>query len=269
MCDRVIWLHDGQIAGDGDPDEVVEAYRAVAHEQAQREYARRFALLEADDGSDSGVTVERLVATTTPGGAAVHLFRLDEPFAVEALVSSDRCARRGPSPASTSSAATASSSSATRSRFHLAEGKTPLVISLGSMRLGRFTYRAAPRARARGRQRPRARARPLSRSKTTCTRTTRPTTRTSSGRSRASHAAAAPGAPAPDPAQAGAPAPLRRLGGRRLLVGDQPARAGRGLRHPRHVHPQGEHPAPPRAASSTTRSSCSPECVPGSRSRTG
>ena len=140
MCDRVIWVHEGEIAGDGDPDQVVEAYRAVTHEQAQREYARRFALLEQTTASDSGVAVERLAATTTPGGAPVHLFRLDEPFAVEAVVSSDRALSR------------------VVARFDLvrsdgilvyrdeetvsiAEGKTPLVISLGSMRLGRFTYR--------------------------------------------------------------------------------------------------------------------------------
>ena len=87
-CDRVLWLHDGQIAGDGDPDEVVEEYRAVAHEEAHREFARRFALLESQTSARSGVTVDKLVATTGPGAAAVHLFRLDEPFCVEAVVSS-------------------------------------------------------------------------------------------------------------------------------------------------------------------------------------
>ena len=140
MCDRVIWVHEGQIAGDGEPDQVVEAYRAVAHEQAQREYAQRFALLEQSSASDSGVAVERLVATTTPGGAAVHLFRLDEPFVVEAVVSSDQALER-----------VGARIELVRSdgmlifrdeeAVSLAQGKTPVVISLGAMRLGRFTYR--------------------------------------------------------------------------------------------------------------------------------
>lgn len=141
MCDRVIWVNEGQIAGDGEPDEVVEAYRAVAHEQAQREYARRFALLEQASAGESGVVVERLAATTAPGGAAVHLFRLDEPFLVEAVVSSDRSYER-----------VDARIELVRSdgilvfrdedAVFLAEGKTPLAISLGTMRLGRFTYRA-------------------------------------------------------------------------------------------------------------------------------
>ncbi len=141
MCDRVIWLNEGQIAGDGDPDEVVEAYRAVAHEQAQREFARRFALGEGRGVGGSSVSLERLVATTASEEAATHLFRLDDPFVIDALVSSQ------------------SACEGVRARIELvrgdgflvfrdeetislAAGKTPLVISLGPMRLGRFIYRA-------------------------------------------------------------------------------------------------------------------------------
>lgn len=140
MCDRVIWLHEGQIAGEGDPDEVVEAYRVVAHELAQREYARRFALLNKTSGRDSEVVVDRFVATTAPAAPAVHLFRLDEPLVIEALVSSRRAldpvrARielvRGDGMLVFRDAKAVS----------LAAGETPLMISLGPMRLGRFTYR--------------------------------------------------------------------------------------------------------------------------------
>ena len=141
MCDRVIWVHEGQIAGDGEPDEVVEAYRAVAHEQAQREYARRFALLQQTTANDSGVLIERLAATTTPGGAAVHLFRLDEPFAVEAVASSDR-ALDGVVARFDLVRSDGILIYRDEEQVSLAQGKTPLVISLGSMRLGRFTYRA-------------------------------------------------------------------------------------------------------------------------------
>ena len=140
MCDRVIWLHEGQIAGDGDPDEVVEAYRAVAHEQAQREYARSFALLEKTSAGNSGVVVEGLSATTSPGGTAVHLFRLDEPFVVEAVVSSNRTL----DPVSARIDLVRSDGLLIfrdEKKVSLAEGETPLEISLGPMRLGRFTYR--------------------------------------------------------------------------------------------------------------------------------
>jgi lipopolysaccharide transport system ATP-binding protein len=140
MCDRVIWVHEGQIAGDGDPDEVVEAYRAVAHEQAQREYARRFALLEKTSAGDSGVAVDRIATTTTRGGAAVHLFRLDEPFVVEAVVSSHRAL----DPVNASIELVRGDGMLIyrdEETISLAEGKNPLAISLGLMRLGRFTYR--------------------------------------------------------------------------------------------------------------------------------
>ncbi len=140
MCDRVVWLHEGQIAADGDPDEVVEAYRAVAHEQAQREFARRFEQMESASASASDVRVERLAASTAHGAAAVHLFRLEEPLVVDATVSSERPLE------------------GVRCRLDivridgllvfrdeqevsLLEGVTSLAISLGPMRLGRYTYR--------------------------------------------------------------------------------------------------------------------------------
>jgi lipopolysaccharide transport system ATP-binding protein len=130
MSDRVIWLHDGQIAGDGDPDEVVEAYRAVAHEETQREYARRFALLEKTTAGDSGVAVERLATTTAPGRAAVHLFRLDEPFMVEAVISSRRALDIGARIELVRGDGVLICRD--EEAVSLAEGTTPLVISLGS-----------------------------------------------------------------------------------------------------------------------------------------
>jgi hypothetical protein len=84
--------------------------------------------------------VERLVATTAPGAAAAHLFRLDEPLVVEALVSSRRAlddvrARvalvRGDGVLIFRD----------EQAISLAGGETPVMISLGPTRLGRFTYR--------------------------------------------------------------------------------------------------------------------------------
>jgi ABC-type polysaccharide/polyol phosphate transport system ATPase subunit len=140
MCDRVLWLDEGQIVGDGDPDEVVEAYRAAAHEQAQREYARRFALLKTTSRGESAVAVERLVAATAPGMAAAHLFRLDEPLVIEALVSSRR-ALDGVRARLALVRGDGMLIFRDEQAISLAEGKTPVVISLGPMRLGRFTYR--------------------------------------------------------------------------------------------------------------------------------
>lgn len=138
MCDRVVWLHDGQIAADGDPDEVVELYRAVAHEQAQREFARRFALQAARSGS-GGVSVEHLAASTAPGAAAVHLFRLDEPLVIDATVSSDRplqCFARLDIVRVDGFLVLRDEQELT-----LPAGTMPLAVSLGPMRLGRYTYR--------------------------------------------------------------------------------------------------------------------------------
>jgi homopolymeric O-antigen transport system ATP-binding protein len=140
MCERVLWLHEGRVEADGDPDEVVELYRAIAHEQAQQEFARRFALLESSSDDGSGVNIRRLAATTAQGAAAAHLFRIDEPFVIDAVVSSER------------------PRDDVRARLdivridgllvlrdeqtiRLAAGSTPLAVSLGPMRLGRYTYR--------------------------------------------------------------------------------------------------------------------------------
>lgn len=138
MCDRVLWLHDGQIAADGDPDEVVEQYRGVAHELAQREFARRFALHAARSGN-GGVSVEHLVASTAPGAAAVHLFRLDEPLVIDATVSADRplrCVAR-------LDIVRVDGFLVFRDEQELSlpAGTMPLAVSLGPMRLGRYTYR--------------------------------------------------------------------------------------------------------------------------------
>jgi len=41
VCDRVIWLDDGHIVADGDPEEVLDAYRAAAREERQVERNRK------------------------------------------------------------------------------------------------------------------------------------------------------------------------------------------------------------------------------------
>jgi len=140
MCDRVIWLHEGQVAGDGTPDEVVEAYRVVAHEQTQRELARRFAPLGGSAGDSGSVAVERLVATIRPGAPAVHLFRLGEPFVVEAAIASERqidsaCCRLD--------VVRIDGLLVFRDEreISLQDGRNELAVFLGPMRLGRYTYR--------------------------------------------------------------------------------------------------------------------------------
>ncbi len=140
MCDRVLWLHDGRIAADGDPDEVVELYRAVAHEQAQQEFARRFALLESSSDGGSGVTVPRLVATTAQGSAAAHLFRIDEPFVIDAVVSSQH-ARNEVRAQLDIVRVDGILVFRDEQTIALLDGTTPLAVSLGPMRLGRYTYR--------------------------------------------------------------------------------------------------------------------------------
>lgn len=140
MCDRVLWLHEGQIAADGQPDNVVEAYRAVAHEQTQREYARQFALHEQKSAGAGGVSVERLAATTAPGDDPTHLFRLDEPFFVDAEIKSDRPLEDVRARLDVVRVDGILVFRDER-RLSLDAGSTPVLVSLGPMRLGRFTYR--------------------------------------------------------------------------------------------------------------------------------
>jgi len=141
MCDRAIWLHDGRIAGDGEPDQVVEAYRAVAHEQSQREFARRFARLEGRSSSRLGVSVENLITTTAHGRSAVPLFRLDEPLLIEALLRSERSLNNVRLQLDLVRVDGILVLRADH-ELDLPKGTTPLAISLGPTRLGRFTYRA-------------------------------------------------------------------------------------------------------------------------------
>jgi len=140
MCDRVLWLQEGRIAADGDPDEVVELYRAVAHEEAQREFARRFALLEASRSASGGVAIEHLAASTAPGATPVHLFRLDEPLVIDAAISSERPLR---SVDARLDVVRVDGFLVFRDEQELSlpEGTSPLAVSLGQMRLGRYTYR--------------------------------------------------------------------------------------------------------------------------------
>lgn len=140
MCDRVVWLHEGRIAADGEPDEVVELYRAIAHEEAQREFARRFALLEAARSGSDGLVVEHLVASTADGTAAVHLFRLDEPLVIDTAISSDR-PRQGIRARLDILRVDGFLVFRDEHELSLAEGTNPFAVSLGPARLGRYTYR--------------------------------------------------------------------------------------------------------------------------------
>ena len=140
MCDRVLWLQEGRIEADGHPDEVVELYRAVAHEEAQKEFARRFALLQTTNGARSGVAVERLVASTAPNAAAVHLFRLDEPLVIDAVVSSSH-AHHGVRARLDIVRVDGFLVFRDEEEISLREGATPVTVALEPMRLGRYTYR--------------------------------------------------------------------------------------------------------------------------------
>ncbi|HZT93717.1 MAG TPA: ABC transporter ATP-binding protein [Gaiellaceae bacterium] len=140
MCDRVLWLHEGRIAADGDPDEVVEQYRAVAHEQAQREFARRFALLESARAGSGGVSVEHFAASTAPGGRPVSVFRLGDPLVIDAVISSDH-PQQGVRARLDIVRVDGFLVFRDERELSLADGTTPLAASLGPMRLGRYTYR--------------------------------------------------------------------------------------------------------------------------------
>jgi lipopolysaccharide transport system ATP-binding protein len=84
MCDRALWIHQGRLAADGDPPTVSEAYREVAHGLAEQELTRRFADRARRRTHDDRVTIESLRCTSR--GEERFLYKLDEPFEVEARV---------------------------------------------------------------------------------------------------------------------------------------------------------------------------------------
>lgn len=138
LCDRAIWLHEGRIAGDGDPAEVVEAYRVVAHEHAQRELASRFSVPLASGGSL--LEVEQLQCVAEPHGESRHLFRLDEPFAVEGVLRAGAALDNVEAQLDLIRFDGVLVARTVERALKLPRGRFVLRLDFDPMRLGRFTY---------------------------------------------------------------------------------------------------------------------------------
>jgi ABC-type polysaccharide/polyol phosphate transport system ATPase subunit len=102
LCTRVLWLHDGRILGDGEPNEIVEAYKASVNRgrSAGRHVAHgpRSSGAVALDRIETGATA---VTHDSPGRIAVHWRALEPGLRVRvsaALMIGDLPAVRGESP---------------------------------------------------------------------------------------------------------------------------------------------------------------------------
>jgi lipopolysaccharide transport system ATP-binding protein len=140
MCERTIWIHQGQVAADGEPAEVAEGYREVAHELAEQELTRRFAERATVLTSDDRVGIESLRCTSS--GEERFLFRLDEPFEVEAHLRSSEPLDNVQARLEVIRFDGLRALFDVRAGLHLPSGDSVLRAALDPLRLGRFTYEA-------------------------------------------------------------------------------------------------------------------------------
>jgi len=141
LCNRVLWLEAGRVARDGDPAEVTEAYRAVAHERAQEELRRRFA--GRDRAAAAHGSVVRALRAVDAGGIPSHLFRLEEPLVLEAdLELSERAPEGLDGVLELVRFDGVRVARLVEPRLAAPGGRSTLRIDLGPVRLGRFTYEA-------------------------------------------------------------------------------------------------------------------------------
>lgn len=141
MCDRTVWLHEGRVEADGEPAEVTQAYRAIAHAQAHHELASRYARLRARS-SDTVVKVSELACRAGADGPERHIFGLGEQFVLDATLATAESFGDVEGRLELVRFDGVIAASVTARGLELREGVSRLTIELGAMRLGRFTYQA-------------------------------------------------------------------------------------------------------------------------------
>jgi lipopolysaccharide transport system ATP-binding protein len=140
MCERAVWIHQGRLAADGDPAAVSEEYREVAHELAEQELTRLFADRARRFAHDGRVAIESLRCTSN--GDERFLFKLGEPFEVQASVRSSELIRGAQARLEVVRFDGVRALANVRRELELPSGETLLRARLEPIRLGRFTYEA-------------------------------------------------------------------------------------------------------------------------------
>jgi lipopolysaccharide transport system ATP-binding protein len=137
MSDRVIWLHQGRIAGDGDVFEIVESYREVAHDQARAELLARHRRRFGHRSYSSSVRVHGIRCLA--GSEETPILRLADSLAIEVDL---ECSE----PLDSTSAMIdlirfdGVRVATTSAEIDLAVGRGVLRADFGQVKLGRFTY---------------------------------------------------------------------------------------------------------------------------------
>jgi lipopolysaccharide transport system ATP-binding protein len=140
MSQRAIWIHRGQVAGDGETAVVSEAYREVAHELAEQELSRRFGERERRRTHDDRVEIEALRSLSS--GEERFLYKVDEPFELEARVRSREPLQGVQARLEVVRFDGINALVDVREGLDLPSGEALLRAEIDPLRLGRFTYEA-------------------------------------------------------------------------------------------------------------------------------
>ncbi|MEW6451024.1 MAG: ABC transporter ATP-binding protein [Pseudomonadota bacterium] len=139
LCDRALWLQDGKLKADGAPDVVVENYRLSQLGRAEKEFNERFSRRARSASRAGWLTIEKLDVVGA-GGNAVTTLKVEEPFSLEATISSDQEAKKIRARLQFLRVDGVLVTSCESPAITLQCGRTRLIADFGPMRLGRFAY---------------------------------------------------------------------------------------------------------------------------------
>jgi ABC-type polysaccharide/polyol phosphate transport system ATPase subunit len=137
LCDRVVWLDEGRIVATGTPRDIVEHYRLDILGKAERDVRRRYARSHrAECSRDFGIVKLGI----TSGRGAAPILAPDAPFAVEAVIRSNRPMEGAYATLSFVRVDGVLIAKCRSPNIDLRKGDHPIRTDFESMRLGRFAY---------------------------------------------------------------------------------------------------------------------------------
>lgn len=86
ICNRCIWMDNGQIVMDGEPEQVTEAYAAAVHESDGEELLQRFKSLVGSERLVAGFSIDALELRSSDAVAQISSLRVGHGFVARITV---------------------------------------------------------------------------------------------------------------------------------------------------------------------------------------
>ncbi len=141
MCQRVIWLHQGQIQMDGDPQEVIGAYRVMRRDWTRKELEGKFGRRTATKHYTEDLSLDGITCVDE-NGVDKLVFTVEEPFTLEVAC----VCVKGFSSVLVGLEITRNDGllvlASTSPSLDLPPGRSVVMLGFGELRLGRFPYEA-------------------------------------------------------------------------------------------------------------------------------